>query len=238
MIYRIILDGVKRYEEVIFNEYTKENTIKARELIKEHYHDHSLEFVDPIEYDLKLFDINKKLFNISMDLYDVIRLLPHAAFEDCTPKSREDKVADLLKAILSYLSTIDEVDEYLNNKLPCPEVSSYHIECPETIQKELRESTYEFSNLFNYEHIKMYIGTTLNNLIKNLYTNAHKSECGFIISALEGWRSDVNITKLYLNHLISAISDSYVFTSGEQCDWYDYWTDNEIDNAYGVTEWR
>lgn len=66
MMYRINVDGINMYEEVIFNEYTKENTFHARELIREKYKDHNLSFNDNINYDIWIFNRALEIYKESL----------------------------------------------------------------------------------------------------------------------------------------------------------------------------
>lgn len=76
MIYRIILDGECRYEEVIFNVYSLDNTAKARRLIEEKYKGRQLMFDDPIRFDTDIFSLVEVISNKMKEMINLIDEIP------------------------------------------------------------------------------------------------------------------------------------------------------------------
>lgn len=211
MVYRISIDGIKQYEEVVFYPYTKENAIHARELIKEKYSGHELVFSDDIDYDMHVINTAELWYNAAKDIINALKMcsetknflhaLPALCKYICLKENHDIRVESFEHSSLNCMFSEDKTNYTCNDN-----------------------SGFECSNL---RMVQEYMVSMVRFLKDGIYEYEH----GYIVSSL-GWLSEEYCT--YFRYVYQAI-EKLCKAQYENDSFEDDWTDG---SNYGITEWR
>lgn len=208
MIYRIILDGENRFEEVYFKECTRENATRARELITEKYVGHELIFADPIEHDIEIFRLaNERYLKAEEIMY---------MFKDIASGSKQ--YIDVIPKLFEYVSM--GVSSHFSQE---SEHSSWHTQADDITKSWIYDLAF-------HSHSNRTIVDWTNIILLFIYPTILLYQCGYINGAIcqcSIYASSILNYLLLIIQEMEKLKENKDWTSADDCD----------DNYY-ITEWR